>query len=44
MTTIAPSGATFVYDQPDEKGKPVPFKPGKTWVLLAPQTSELTQN
>jgi hypothetical protein len=23
----------------DLKGKPVPFKPGKTWVLLAPQTS-----
>jgi hypothetical protein len=28
----------------DDSGKPVPFRPGKTWVLLAPQTAELTQN
>ncbi len=26
----------------DASGKPVPFRPGKTWVLLAPQTAELT--
>lgn len=27
----------------DAHGKPVPFKPGKTWVLLAPQTSVVNQ-
>ncbi len=26
----------------DATGQPVPFKPGKTWVLLAPQTSQTT--
>jgi hypothetical protein len=28
----------------DASGTPVPFKPGRTWVMLAPQTSETTQN
>jgi hypothetical protein len=28
----------------DANGKPVPFKPGKTWVVLAPQTSEVSQS
>jgi hypothetical protein len=28
----------------DAHGKPVPFKPGKTWIVLAPQTSQTTQN
>ena len=27
----------------DENGKPVPFKPGKTWVVLAPQTAQMSQ-
>ena len=30
----------FVYA--DAKGKPLPFKPGKTWIVLAPQSAQLT--
>ncbi len=26
----------------DSAGKPLPFKPGKTWVMLAPQTSQIS--
>jgi hypothetical protein len=36
----ASSTAPFVYA--DATGRPLPFKPGRTWVALAPQTSRLT--
>jgi hypothetical protein len=38
------SKATNAFTYLDAKGKPLLFKPGKTWVVLAPQNAQITAN